>query len=280
MKEDTSFRRSENKFIVLEHTFNEILKELEKHIPIHSFHTGYPLSLIETTYLEDSDFTTLKEYLSRRKFRFKIRFRCYGYNGKLDENDFWTELKIKQKSICYKKRFKLTKDLFIPFISGENIYEKVSKINERVKGFKKIYKLTEELIKLNNLKPVLITSYERVAFQSKNKSVRITVDRNISHKSYQNPSIYKKLRAIVLESKISGKIPKWYKAEESKLALLPQKRFSKYTTGINSIYFPARGVYNFYTNYAETKIMGEKTYNSLKLIEQSLKLRKPMKIKK
>jgi SPX domain protein involved in polyphosphate accumulation len=238
MKEDTSFRRSENKFIVLENTFDEILKELEKHIPIHSFRTEYPLTLIETTYLEDSDFTTLKEYLSRRKFRFKIRFRCYGHNGKLDENDFWVELKIKQRSISYKKRFKLTKDLFIPFISGENIYEKVSKINEGVKGFKKIYKLTKELIKLNNLKPALVTSYERVAFQSKNKSIRITVDRNIVHKSYQNPSIYKKLKAIVLESKISGKIPKWYKAEESKLALLPQKRFSKYTTGINSIYFP------------------------------------------
>ena len=280
MKEDTSFRRSENKFIVLENTFDEILKELEKHIPIHSFRTEYPLTLIETTYLEDSDFTTFKEYLSRRKFRFKIRFRCYGHNGKLDENDFWVELKIKQRSISYKKRFKLTKDLFIPFISGENIYEKVSKINEGVKGFKKIYKLTKELIKLNNLKPALITSYERAAFQSKNKSIRITVDRNIVHKSYQNPSIYKKLKAIVLESKISGKIPKWYKAEESKLALLPQKRFSKYTTGINSIYFPDRGVYNFYTNYAETEVMGEKTYNSLKLIEQLLKLKKPMKIKK
>ena len=53
MVEDTSFRRSEKKFIVLEHTFDEILEDLEKHIPIHSFQTEYPLSLIETIYMED-----------------------------------------------------------------------------------------------------------------------------------------------------------------------------------------------------------------------------------
>ncbi len=280
MVEDTSFRRSENKFIVLEHSFEEILEELEKHIPVHSFQTEYPLALIETIYLENSNFTIFKEYLSRRKFRFKIRFRRYGHNGKLDENILWAELKVKQKSISYKKRFKLSSDLFIPFISGENIFDKISILNEGIKDIEKIYNLAQELIKKNNLKPALITSYERVAFQSKNKSIRITVDRNISHRSYQNPSIHTKLRAIILESKISGKIPKWYEVEQRKLALLPQKRFSKYATGINSIYFPDRGLYNFYTNFAETKIIGEKIYNSLKLIEQELELKKPMKLKK
>ena len=280
MKEENSFCRSEKKFIVLEHTFDEILEELEKHIPINSFHAEYPLSLIETIYLENSNFTIFKEYLSRRKFRFKIRFRRYVHYGKLDENILWTELKIKQKSISYKKRFKLTKDLFIPFISGENIFEKVSILNKDVRNLKKIYNLAQELIKENNLEPTLITSYERIAFQSKNNNIRITVDRNISHRSYQNPSIHKKLKIIVLELKINGKVPKWYKAEENKLALLPQNRFSKYATGINSIYFPARGLYNFYTNFSETKIMGENINKSLKLIEQTLKLKKPMKIKK
>ena len=61
MVEDTSFRRSENKFIVLEHSFEEILDELEKHIPIHSFQADYPLALIETIYLADSNFTIFKE---------------------------------------------------------------------------------------------------------------------------------------------------------------------------------------------------------------------------
>jgi hypothetical protein len=280
MKEENSFCRSEKKFIVLEHTFDEILEELGKHIPIDNFQTEYPLSLIETIYLEDNNFTIFKEYLSHRNFRFKIRFRRYVHYGKLDENILWTELKIKRKSISYKKRFKLTKDLFIPFISGENIFEKVSILNKGDKDFIKIYNLAQELIKKNNLKPTLITSYERIAFQSKNNNIRITVDRNISHRSYQNPSIHKKLKIIVLELKINGKIPKWYKAEENKLALLPQNRFSKYATGINSIYFPNRGLYNFYTNFAETKIMGENIYNSLILIEQTLKFKKPMKIKK
>ncbi len=280
MVEDTSFRRSEKKFIVLEHSFEEILDELEKHIPVHSFQAEYPLALVETIYLEDNNFTIFKEYLSRRKFRFKVRFRRYVNYGKLDENILWAELKIKKKSISYKKRFKLTKDLFIPFISGKSIFEKVSILNKDVKDLEKIYNLTQELIKKNNLEPTLITSYERIAFQSKNKNIRITVDRNISHRSFQNPSIHKKLKIIVLELKINGKIPKWYKAEENKLALLPQNRFSKYATGINSIYFPARGLYNFYTNFAETKIMNENIYRTLELIEQTLMLKKPMKLRK
>ena len=280
MKEDTSFRRSEKKFIVLEHSFEEIIEELEKHIPFDSFHSEIPILQIETIYMEDSNFTIFREYLSRRKFRFKIRFRRYGRNGVFNENELWAEMKIKQKSISYKKRFKLTTELFTPFISGEDIFEKVSQLNKGFKDLKKIFILAQELIKSNDLKPTLITSYERVAFQSKNKNIRITVDKNITHKSYHKQSKERKLKAIVLESKISGKVPKWYKAEENKLALLPQRRFSKYATGINSIFFPDRGMYNFYTNFAETKIMGEQIYNSLKLIEQSLNLKKPMKIKK
>jgi len=280
MKEDTSFRRSESKFIVLEHSFEAILNELEKHIPLDTFHLKVPVLQIETIYLEDSKFTIFREYLSKRKFRFKIRFRRYGHSDKLDIDEIWAEIKIKQKSISYKKRFKLTQELFIPFINGEDIFEKVSLLNRGVEDLKKIYCLTQELIKLNNLKPTLITSYERVAFQSKNKNIRITVDRNITHRSYQKPSIQKKLSAIILESKISGKVPNWYHTEENKLALLPQKRFSKYATGINSVFFPDRGLYNFYTNFAETKIMGKNTFESLLLIEQSIDLKKPMKIKK
>jgi len=49
----------------------------------------------------------------------------------------------------------------------------------------------------------------------------------------------------MLESKIKGKIPVWNKKMVNKLSLLRQRRFSKYATGINSIYFPERGKYNF-----------------------------------
>lgn len=278
-KNPTSFKRKEQKFVIIDSTFDEIQDELAKHIPTHSFKKSCPITSIKTIYLDDDNFTIFKEYLARRNYRYKIRFRKYGYDGKFDD-ELWAELKVKHKKISYKKRFLVPNNLLIPFLQGENIFKEIKNVNQGFVGLRKIYNLMVELMKINEFKPVLETSYDRVAFQKKSKRIRITVDKSIHHKALAGRAAEKDLSVLVFESKIVGKRPKWYKKLEDRLSLLPQKRFSKFATGINSTYFPTRGTYNFYTNFAEIRKKPKIIRRSLKLINSTFELENPDKSKK
>lgn len=241
---DLTFKRKERKYIILEHTFDEIIKEIEKHIPVYSFQDEPPLTNMETIYLDTKDFLLFHEYLNKRFFRFKIRMRRYGHDG-IFKPDYLVEFKIKHKSISSKKRFILPNELYDAFLKGENILPQIKQANEGKIGTQKTYKLIRELIKINNLVPILKTSYERISFQKNSKRVRITVDHNITHTGLYGKEKNETLDATVLESKIMGKSPKWHKKMVNLLSLLRQSRFSKFATGMNSIYFPDRGKYNF-----------------------------------
>ena len=269
-KKTREFRRMESKFLVLENSFEEIRNTLKKHIPQDIFDKTSPYTNIKTIYFDDDKFSIFQEYLSRRKFRFKVRFRNYGHNDVFKKEDFWAELKVKFRGVCFKKRFLFPYELINDFADGKDIFYEISEINSDTRGLKKIYKLMAKLIKINNMKPQLITTYERAAFQNKEKNVRITVDKNITHRSFKNPEEKKSLSPVVFESKIGENCPQWYKELENTLSLLPQKRFSKYATGINTTYFPLRGIYNFYTNFAETRVVSEKIEKSLILIKDKM----------
>lgn len=241
---DLSFKRKERKYIIVEHTFEEIISEIEQHIPVYTFQNEPPFTNIETIYLDSKDFLLFSEYLNQRPFRFKIRLRRYGHNGIFEPN-FLVELKIKHKSISSKKRFLMPCELIDDLIAGNNILPEIKKTNEGLVGAQKTYKMIRNLIEINELIPVLKTSYTRIAFQKKSKRVRLTVDNKIYHTRLYGKSSIESLDATVLESKIMGKTPKWHKKMVNQLSLLRQIRFSKFATGINALYFPERGKYNF-----------------------------------
>jgi len=266
-----NFKRKEKKYIVLEHTFEEIKEELNGHIPLHIFKGEDPYSKIETTYLDTKDHILFLEYLNRRRFRFKIRLRRYGNNTAFD-NIYLVELKVKHKGISNKKRFMLPADHLSAFLKGEDLKAVVKKTNEGLSGAQKTYKLISKLIELNEFIPVLQSSYQRIAFQKKSKKVRITIDRNIKHKKLVGKEKTTGLDAMVLESKIMGKTPKWYKKMANKLSLLKQKRFSKYAAGMNSIYYPSRGKYNFEDDIPKVPEPPQKIIDSYELMKKYMKL--------
>lgn len=249
--DNLSFKRKERKYIILEHTFEAIKKELEKHIPLYSFEGEDPNTQIETIYLDTKDFLLFNEYLRRRNFRYKIRMRKYGHND-VFEDTYLVELKVKQNSISIKKRFFLPVKLYKKFITGEDILKEIRVANKGLVGATKTYKLIAKLIEINQFVPVLKTTYERLAFQKKSKKIRLTIDRNIKHEKLLGRKKHTSLDAMVLESKVMGKTPKWHKKMVNKLSLLKQARFSKFATGLNSAYFPNRGKYNFFDDFDDT----------------------------
>jgi SPX domain protein involved in polyphosphate accumulation len=267
-----TFTRKERKYLIIEHSFDEITKDLEKHIPVYSFEGEKPYTNIETTYMDTKDFLLFNEYLNRRNFRFKIRLRRYGHNGKA-EGDYLVELKVKHNSISIKRRFFLPEKLYNDFLSGVNLKSEIKAANKGLVGAMKTYKLISKLIASNSFIPVLKTSYERLSFQKKSNKIRITVDWKIVHQKLCGKKKTTTLDAVILESKISGKTPKWHKKMVNKLSLLKQNRFSKFATGINSVYFPNRGKYNFYDDTEDgLSEVPEPISTSFELLQKPLNL--------
>ena len=269
---DLILERKERKYIVLEHSFDEIISEIEKHIPVYSFLDEPPLTDIETTYMDTPDFMLFHEYLNQRFFRFKIRLRRYGHEG-VFKPEYLAELKIKQSAISSKKRFILPYESYSAFLQGENLLPQIKTANYGKIGAQKTYKLIRELIRLNGLVPVLRTSYERISFQKNSKRVRITVDHKITHTGLLGREKKETLDAVILESKIMGKSPKWQKKLVNMLSLMRQVRLSKFITGLNSIYFPYRGKYNFLSDNKSVRTdIPDKILQSLELLNKAFKL--------
>lgn len=267
-----SFKRKERKYIILEHTFEEIIEEIQEHLPIYQFEDKPTLLNMETTYLDTDDFLLFREYLDRRKFRFKIRLRRYGYNGVFSP-EYLVEMKVSHDSISTKKRFVLPAEYFDAFVKNQDLRTVVKEANNGLIGAQKTYRIIHTLIKINQFVPVLQTSYNRIAFQKKSKRVRVTVDSGITHKKLMGKPKTETLDAIVMESKIMGKTPRWHKKMVNQLSLLRQQRFSKFATGINSIYFPERGKYNFYNDGdMSNPEIPQKIKDSFELLKTALKL--------
>lgn len=240
-----SFMRKERKYLILEHSFDEIVEEIQEHIPVYHYEDKPALLEIETTYLDTPDLLLFNEFLNRRKFRYKVRLRRYGYEGVVIPK-YLVEIKVSHESISTKKRFILPAEHYEAFLKNENLLTVIKETNQGFTGAQKTYRLVSRLMQINGFVPVLETKYKRIAFQKKSKRVRITVDNGITHKKLLGKPKTETLDAMVLESKIMGKTPMWHKRMVNQLSLLKQQRFSKYATGINSLYFPERGKYNFY----------------------------------
>jgi len=269
---ELTFRRKERKYIILEHSFEEIIERIEEHMPIYHFQDKPGLVHVETIYFDSDDFLLYKEYQARRQFRFKIRMRRYSYDDFRDPV-FLVEFKVSYSSISTKKRFILPEEYYDAFVANEDLKSVIKEANQGLIGAQKTYKIIRELFDINGLQPVLRTTYNRIAFQKKSNRIRITVDNNITHSKLLGKPKVETLDAIVLESKIMGKSPKWHKKMVNQLSLLYQQRFSKYATGINSLYFPERGKYNFSCEEdMECTIIPERIIESFKMLKTILKL--------
>ncbi|HHE37200.1 MAG TPA: VTC domain-containing protein, partial [Candidatus Cloacimonetes bacterium] len=140
MTYNLEFKRKERKYLIIEHSFEEIKQALEKYMPVHIFNGNNPVSHIQTTYFDSKDFLLFKEYINRRKFRFKIRIRRYCREENCNDDNL-VELKIKHNSVSYKKRFHLPIDLLEPFLKGEDITNEIRHKNKFLSREQKTYKI-------------------------------------------------------------------------------------------------------------------------------------------
>ena len=160
--------RSEIKFVCYQH--NYFL--LKNWIKLHKFNffKEYEDRNVNNIYFDSFNYKAFNDNLSGLPSRLKIRYRWYGnLFSENKENEGSLEFKFRKNIYGYKKVFKI-KDLTL------NLNSKWSDIKNKI-----LNALTPEykILYNRNSEKILINQYKREYFISKNKKLRITLDKNI-----------------------------------------------------------------------------------------------------
>ena len=126
----------------------------------NAFKVAYPKRTINSIYFDSITFDALHDNLDGVSHRSKVRIRWYG-----DQH---------LKALSPVLEFKIKKNML-----GMKKYESLSDFTLDRKGIEQLLNL--DTIKVHNLKPVVLVKYEREYFESFDRKVRITLDKNIEY---------------------------------------------------------------------------------------------------
>ena len=183
----------------------------------------YPSRIINSLYLDDTNFTSALDNLAGLNNRSKKRFRWY--ENKKNISDINYEEKIKIGKLGYKNVFKLkSKNLFREDLNIKDILE--------------IYYIElqkNNILFKNPLFPVLLSNYKRKYYEDF-LGTRFTIDTNINFAETNNFTIINNARKlfydkVILEIKFNNDKNKLVKGLLSHLNLMPVRN-SKYLTGL------------------------------------------------
>ena len=160
--------RSEIKFVCYQH--NYFL--LKNWIKLHKFNffKEYEDRNVNNIYFDSFNYKAFNDNLSGLPSRLKVRYRWYGeLFSENNTNEGCLEFKFRKNIYGYKKVFKI-KNLTL------NLNSKWSEIKNKI-----LNALTPEykILYNRNSEKILINQYKREYFISKNKKLRITLDKNI-----------------------------------------------------------------------------------------------------
>ena len=160
--------RSEIKFVCYQH--NYFL--LKNWIKLHKFNffKEYEDRNVNNIYFDSFNYKAFNDNLSGLPSRLKVRYRWYGeLFSENNTNEGCLEFKFRKNIYGYKKVFKI-KNLTL------SLNSKWSEIKNKI-----LNALTPEykILYNRNSEKILINQYKREYFISKNKKLRITLDKNI-----------------------------------------------------------------------------------------------------
>ncbi len=223
--EGTTARRIERKYPLSEERLAEVIDAVGNLLPIYRHDGGGDWSSLRTVYLDTADRRCFREYLEALPVRKKIRIRRYGREGQF-EQVCWVELKVKDRSVSRKRRFRVMPNHMAALLRGETIDDHVRDLNDEP-GFS-IYRTIRGLIRDQDLRPAVRVDYERMSFQDpENADVRMTIDRALRFRS-SACGLAGELSGMVLELKYNGECPLWMPSLQRQLEIQRRKRFSKF----------------------------------------------------
>ncbi len=241
MQTINTFKRKERKYLIDRQVAHEIIQKLDEMLQKKKFRKGMDDTFIRSLYFDSDDFKCYMDHKNREKSRFKMRIRQYG-NGIDYYNKCFVELKEKINGMNYKRRFKIKNKWTDSFISDSLDYDKLLRYNNLdISEITTLYREFQDKLNSYNLHPVLQVEYHRRAFENSEGNVRITFDDNLSFRLRQSLATSSERTydfpddKVIMETKTLLTKPYWLQWLLKEYGLERQK-FSKYCTGIETVY--------------------------------------------
>ena len=197
----TVFKRYEIKYMLTIAEANALKEYMKEYMQADK----YGKSTICNVYLDTPDYLLIRRSIEKPTYKEKLRFRSYGVVKDGDVAFF--ELKKKYDGVVYKRRLDLTEKAILSSV----------KIKGNLPDTQIGRELTYALNLYKDLSPKMFLSYEREAYYAKkDKSFRITFDRNILWRDYDlslSSGVYGSAildhDKVLMEVKTASSIPIW-----------------------------------------------------------------------
>lgn len=235
-------------------------RNLNDYLPRFGLVPIYEITCVGSVYFDNKDFDLTRYNLVNGGRYLLVRLRTYENYDESPKpiSDYWIEVKIREKERWRKKRFRLSRTDLPKFLEGKDEGQSLLDYNQNVDPdvVRNLYRETQETVLTNGLKPMLLVTYRRVAFQ--NEIERVCLDSDIqyyhvganvySYNSWKYPleePVGRSRRAIVEVKYPQGRPPAWMTDLERSYPLW-HTNFSKYVEGMGFLF---RGPLK---NYKET----------------------------
>jgi SPX domain protein involved in polyphosphate accumulation len=211
----------------------------------------YEITCVGSVYFDNNKFDLTRYNLLNRGRYLLVRLRTYENYGELPKpiSDYWVEVKIRDKERWRKKRFRLNRADLRDFLEGRDRgqndldYDQDGVDPDVVHN---LYRETQETFLTTGVKPILLVTYRRVAFQ--NEIERVCLDSDIQY-YHVGANVYcydswkypveepaGKSKKTILEIKHpQGRPPVWI-ADLEKRYSISRTNFSKYIEGMESLF--------------------------------------------
>lgn len=213
------FERYELKYRVTNRQLEALRARLAPRMDQDSFGAHTVLSL----YYDTPDYRIIRRSLEKPEFKQKLRLRCYGAPGAMDEA--FVELKSKCRGVVYKRRFALPLEKAWRFLEGGAGPD--CQIAREASAF---------LARHPGIRPSMLICCEREAYfgRGEEKSLRVTFDANIRFRADRlDPAEGAQGfplpggNGVLMEIKLPGVMPLWLARDLGALGIYPAS-FSKY----------------------------------------------------
>ncbi len=225
-----TFKRYEKKFLLNENQYNEMLKRLPLNMTPDKNSRQDACYSIHNIYYDTVNNDIIRNSISHPYYKEKLRLRSYTVPVSPDDIVF-LEFKKKIGGIVSKRRATMTLQDAYHFIETGTKPEMTGYMNNIV------IEEIAQFLKNNKVEPKVLISYDRKAFFGKtDKSIRITIDKNIRTRRVDvalEKGAHGKLlldnNPFLMEIKFSQAMPLWFTGILSELKIY-NTSFSKYGT--------------------------------------------------
>lgn len=226
-------------------------RELSEYLPKYGLHPIYDITCVGSVYFDNRDCDLTRYAVINGGRLILVRLRTYENYGQSPKpiSDYWVEVKIREKERWRKKRFRLNRADLRGFLEGREAGQSVLDYNQNGADpdvVRSLYRETQETVLTTGLKPILLVTYKRIAFQ--NEIERLCLDWDIqyypvgtnvySYDSWKYPveEPAGKSQKTILELKYPQDSPPAWIADLEKSYPIRKTDFSKYVAGMGFLF--------------------------------------------